>query len=351
MDEILEQRICIRACVKNDFTVKETLEFLQKAYPEVSLKRTSVFEWVKRFKNGENSIQDVTRPGRPVEKRTGTNIEKIKGLIIENPKIRIEDLSASTGISVGSVHSIIHDDLDMEKKFGKFIPKHLTQDQKQTRLEICKEMIEMVAADEGWFKKVITGDEMWVYGYDPETRRQSREWRRRNEPKPKKARFSKSKLKVLLVTFFDYKGLIHREFIPEGQTINQHVYLSILRRLREAVRKKRPDKWVARNWILHHDNARPHTAVSVMRFLAKNKLQLLHQAPYSPDLAPNDFFLYCRMKMALKGHRFESREMIIQKSLQFFRGLKESDYTSCFNNWCKRWHRCLDAGGDYFEEY
>ncbi|UYV68612.1 hypothetical protein LAZ67_6000220 [Cordylochernes scorpioides] len=62
--------------------------------------------------------------------------------------------------------------------------------------------------------------------------------------KREKAKLIKSKLKCLLITFFDVKGLVHYEFVPEGQTINQHYYLDVLRRLREAVRQKRPENGI-----------------------------------------------------------------------------------------------------------
>ncbi|UYV69143.1 hypothetical protein LAZ67_6002576 [Cordylochernes scorpioides] len=70
-------------------------------------------------------------------------------------------------------------------------------------------------------------------------------------------------------------GLVHYELVPEGQTINQHYYLDVLRRLREAVRQKRPEKWAKKNWLLHHDNARLHTAVTVQLYLAKHGITLL----------------------------------------------------------------------------
>ena len=45
----------------------------------------------------------------------------------------------------------------------------------------------MVSDDENVLKKVIIGDESWVYGYDPETKQQSLQWKRPDEPRPKKA--------------------------------------------------------------------------------------------------------------------------------------------------------------------
>ncbi|UYV68160.1 hypothetical protein LAZ67_5003222 [Cordylochernes scorpioides] len=92
-------------------------------------------------------------------------------------------------------------------------------------------MVEMFNSDPHWLKYVITGDETWVYGYDPETKRQSSQWLEPGELRFKKARMIKSKLKCLLISFFDVKGLVHYEFMPEGQTINQHYYLDVLQRL------------------------------------------------------------------------------------------------------------------------
>lgn len=66
--------------------------------------------------------------------------------------------------------------------------------------------------------------------------------------------FDKSKGKVMLEMFFDYKGLIHYEFIPQGQTVTKELNVEILRLLRDAIRRKHPEKWAGNNWILLHDN-------------------------------------------------------------------------------------------------
>jgi hypothetical protein len=68
--------------------------------------------------------------------------------------------------------------------------------------------------------RIITGDETWVYGYDPETKLQSSQWRSPSSPRPKKA--SQVRSKKMLMVFFDIQGLVHCEFVPAGQTVNQH---------------------------------------------------------------------------------------------------------------------------------
>ena len=146
--------------------------------------------------------------------------------------------------------------------------------------------LEMVSDDnENVLKKVITGDESWVYSYDPETKQQSSQWKRPDEPRPKTARQSRSHVKSMLIIFFDYVGVVHYEFAPRVQTINKEYYVEVLKRLRNAVRRKRPRFWSSDDWLLHHDNAPAHSSNLVQQFLAKHKIVQLRQPPYSPDSA------------------------------------------------------------------
>jgi hypothetical protein len=78
-------------------------------------------------------------------------------------------------------------------------------------------------------------------------------------------------------------------------------YLEVLKRVRENVRRKRPELSANNSWILHHDNAHAHTALSVREFLASEQITVLGHPPYSPDLAPNDLFLSPKINEILKG--------------------------------------------------
>ena len=110
----------------------------------------------------------------------------------------------------------------------------------------------------------------------------------------------------MLIVFFDVHGIVHLEFLPQGQTINQNVYKDILRRLMRSVREKRRELWETKSWLLHHDNAPAHNALSIRQFLAENNIAVLEQPSYSPDLAPCDFFLF--PKLRLKSHNNSRNE-------------------------------------------
>jgi histone-lysine N-methyltransferase SETMAR len=111
-----------------------------------------------------------------------------------------------------------------------------------------------------------------------------------------KARMSRSQVKAMLVCFFDHKGTVYYEFIVQGQTVNQQCYLEVLTKLRKCVRRKRPGLWPDK-WIIQHDNAPAHDALRVREFLAKYSITKRDHPPYSPDLAPCDFWLFPKLKL------------------------------------------------------
>ena len=135
-----------------------------------------------------------------------------------------------------TVQQIVKENLGMRKFSAEMMPRILTHDQKQRRLHISSDLLRNAEL----FGSVITGDEAWCFQYDPETKRQSMQWKTQNSPQSKKARMSRSQVKAMLVCFFDHKGIVHHEFTAQGQTVNQQCYLEVLTRLRVCLRRKRP---------------------------------------------------------------------------------------------------------------
>ncbi|UYV80051.1 hypothetical protein LAZ67_18001526 [Cordylochernes scorpioides] len=238
------------------------------------------------FSEGREDVNDEERAGRPSTSTTDEKINEVEKMILANRRITVREVAEDLNISIGSCHSIFINDLGMRRVAAKFVPKLLNCDQKQHRMNIANEMLDSVLDDPNLLQRVITGDEVWVYGYDVETKAQSSQWKLPHEPRPKKARQVRSNVKVLLTVFFDCRGVVHHEFLPQGRTVNKEYYLQVMRNLREAIRQKRPDLWKNKNWLLHHDNVPAHTSLLVRDFLAKNNTLMMPQPPYSPDLAP-----------------------------------------------------------------
>jgi len=106
----------------------------------------------------------------------------------------------------------------------------------------------------------------------------------------------------MMIFFFDIRGIVHVDWVPEGQTVNQVYYKELLTNLRERVRRRRrrrrrPEMWKNGPWVFHQDNAPAHNALPVKTFLTKHKITVLEHPPYSPDLVPCYFFYFQRSSL------------------------------------------------------
>jgi hypothetical protein len=107
--------------------------------------------------------------------------------------------------------------------------------------------------------------------------------------------------------------------------VNQHCYLEILARLCQ----RRPELWPDA-WILHHDNAPAHDTLTVQESLAKKLIMKLDHPPCSPDLAPCDFWLFPKLKTALKGHRFSCIADIQGYATTILQSIPEEEFQKYF---------------------
>jgi histone-lysine N-methyltransferase SETMAR len=137
------------------------------------------------------------------------------------------------------------------------------------------------------------------------------------------------------------------EWVPSGQTVNQQYYIEVLTKLRKCERRKRPELW-RNGWILHQDNVPAHNALSVKQFLANKNITVLEHPPYSPDLAPCNFYLFPKIKSMLKETHFLSVENVKAKTAEILNSLTEHDLRS-FERWQHRMQLCVNSEGNYFE--
>ncbi|UYV68489.1 hypothetical protein LAZ67_5004482 [Cordylochernes scorpioides] len=224
----LTSRTCIKFCVKNEIKCADAFRMLTVAYGEATLDRSNVYRWYKMFSEGREDVNDEERAGRPSTSTTDEKINEVEKMILANRRITVREVAEDLNISIGSCHSIFINDLGMRRVAAKFVPKLLNCDQKQHRMNIANEMLDSVLDDPNLLQRVITGDEAWVYGYDVETKVQSSQWKLPHETRPKKARQVRSNVKILLTVFFDCRGVVHHEFLPQGGTVNEEYYLQVM---------------------------------------------------------------------------------------------------------------------------
>ena len=146
------------------------------------------------------------------------NVELVRAVMAKDRRLSVRMIAEETGLNKNAVHRILTEHLHMRKICAKSVPKNLSVEQKANRLEIFEDLLGRLEIEPNFLHKVITGDESWLFDYDPETKRQSEEWQTKSSPRPKKARMSRSRVETIIIVFFDSRGIEHKEFVPPGQS-------------------------------------------------------------------------------------------------------------------------------------
>ena len=186
MDQRKEQRVCIRFCANLEKSATEILEMIQQCFGDQSLSRTQVFQWHAWYKAGRTSVDDNEHTGRPTSSTTPETVAQIQEIILQDQRRTIRDIAEEVDVGYGTCQRVLTEELGMQSVAAKFVPRILTADQMQQRVSVCTELRQLASNDEMFLSRVITGDESWVYSYDPKTKRQSSQWISPTSPRPKR---------------------------------------------------------------------------------------------------------------------------------------------------------------------
>jgi len=153
----------------------------------------------------------------------------------------------------------------------------------------------------------------------------------------------------MLVIFFDWQGVIHKEFVLEGETINAVYYKGVMERLLNRIRRVRPGMCQSGDWFLLHNNAPSPNETIIKQFLAQRKVTVHDRPPYSPDLAPADYFLFPKVKSHLKGRHFDSISDIQKAVTSTLNTIAKDDFHKGIQTLYDRANLCVQLEGMYVE--
>lgn len=348
--EVKDFRVLIKHSFLMGQSVAQTLHWLQDCYPGSAPSESKIRRWMNQFQRGDFSTLDGDRTGRPRESVTPEFIQKVYELVRADRRIKVSEIANILRISVGSVFTILHTHLDMKKLFARWVPRGLTLDQKAQRIEDSSRCLEIMGHDKkNFFRRYVTMDETWIHHYVPESKQQSAQWIGPGETRPKRFKTQTSAGKVLASVFWDANGILFIDYLEHGKTINSQYYIALLEKLLEEIHEKRPG--MQRKKILYHqDNAPAHRSMLTMAKLNEIRFELLPHPPYSPDLAPSDYYLFSDLKQHLRGQRYHSNAEVIGATEGYFAGKDKSFFKKGIEMLEKRWTKCITLSGDYVEE-
>lgn len=345
--EKTEFRILIKHCYLMGKNTVQTKKWLDKCYPDAAPSRQMVERWIAEFKRGRTNTDDAERSGRPNSVVVPGTIEKVRKLVQADRKLKLREIAQLLKIAQGSVFTILHEHLSMQKLCSKWVPRFLTADQKQQRFDDSEQCLALFERDQiDFFHRYVTMDETWIHHYNTNESAADKQQSKR----------SKSQLsdgKVLATVFWDVHGILLIDYYEEKTgttTIDSEYYGSLLVQLKEEIGHKRSEM-CEKKVLLHQNNLLPcHKSLDLVEKLRELRFELLPHSTYSPDLTPSDYYLFADLKRVLQGKRFGSNKEVIAETEAYFEAKDASFYRKGIEMLEKRWSECIRLKGDYVSE-
>lgn len=320
---------------------------LVEAYKEDALSYRQVARLVSDFKDGRESVEDRPHSGRPVTTFTQVNIDRVRDVLDSNPYATYDEIVEETSICRGIVFKIIHEALKLRKIASRYVPHVLSDDNKKKRVEFCQENLSYYRDGPGRLCDILTCDEVQIYHMQLGRKQSNMSWVGKGESPRVIVRRGNFDAKTLFSIFIRTSGPVLVHAVERGDTIDHSYYIeNCLSPALMVIREQRPASGTKRIGLLH-DNARPHVHSNVRNFLEENGIKLIKHPPYSPDLAPCDFWLFDLIKCQL-GYQPDQKSLV-KAVTKIVQDIPLKEYKKTFDKWIERMELCVKNNGDYFE--
>ena len=150
----------------------------------------------------------------------------------------------------------------------------------------------------------------------------------------------------MATVFWDAERIVLIDYLKHGSTITGTYYANPIGKCRVALKEKRRGK-LRRDVLFHQDNAPAHTSSQARTSIRNVGFELLHHSPYSPDLAPSDFYLFPKLKKFTKGRKFAADEDVIYTASGWLEDQDQEFFYNGMQALEKLWTKCIYVGRDY----
>lgn len=333
-----EQPFVIRFLFLEGHNNHEIHQRLVAVYGDDALSLRTVQDWTKKFRDGRTDAERIPSPGRPHTDGLSTAIQEQLDI---NQFCSAKKLGKILGHHTSTITSCLREQMGLMRVNFRWIPYSLNESQKRKRVEMAAELLEFLRPKSAsQLKHVITGDETWVYLSNP----RNALWHDTNMPRPERPRQTIGAKKVMITVLWSVAGFRVIEALPTGRSFNKDYFEStILASLEQEYARTRPVR-KTNGIFIHLDNARPHLVAAKLQEMGIERLQ---HPPYSPDLAPSDFYLFGYLKNSLEGTEARSEAHLLEIVTTILRSIPVSTLKNVYGEWMDRLQRCIDTGGEY----
>ena len=338
--ENFEIRCVIKFLWKTGKSNAEIAEAIIAAYGEGVVSSRTIRKWTLKFMEGDFTLEDKARCGRPKDQSLRLRVQE---QVESCPYSSAREIAKRIGCDKNSATKILRIDLGMSKVNFRWIPKELTCSQKAKRVEVSKEMLS-VLMNKHQHNLVYTQDETWIRWKNP----RKTMWLMSGAERPKEEKQLLGAKKLMISVIFNVDGVVSVVALPRGQKFTKQFFYDVV--ISDFIKKVKipKSKDQKRKVKFHCDNAPVH---AIDGLLEESNIPRFPHPPYSPDLAPCDFFLFGYLKNLLEGRNFESDEGLLQEVQSVLKTIPQATFQRTYNEWVQRLHRCVEQkvdGGNVF---
>jgi histone-lysine N-methyltransferase SETMAR len=259
------------------------------------------------------------------------------------PFSSIRELAKATCFPVSTVYRHLTQHLGFVLKHLRWVPHELTADQKGQRVALSKQLLALLQRVSGSAEhRVVTLDESWFYLYSDH----EAIWLQADQEPPERTRHTIQDEKVMVTIVWSVDGFHVVDHLPNGVKFNADYYANhILIPLLDSNAFVPPKKL-----IVHADNAPVHRAEKCQKMMQEFEFERAPHPPYSPDLAPSDFFLFGYVNDKLRGKHNQDREELMDNINEILMEIPRQTLTSVFAEWTMRLRWVIKHKVAYFQK-
>ena len=313
------------------------IEFGQQAF-----KKSTIYKYLKKAKLGLPLVEECPYTGNRLDQQLLITLQQE---VDYTPYFSFRSLAYKLNSTPSLIYRYMTQQLHLVFKHTMWIPHDLEFEDKMKRKNLSLQLYQILQKCQTLgYHNIITGDQSWfLYNYAPEGA-----WVLEDEEAPV---FSKSKIcieKMMITIIWGVYGTYIIDDLPEGAHYNSQYFIEhVLMPLEEKEKIIWPGRRERKIW-LHLDNCRVHNSKVTTEEIESSIFKRTPHPPYSPDIAPSDFYLFGYIKGQLKGHSFENRNDLYEAIIEIIDRIPNEERRLIFDEWKDRCLWIYKHNGEYY---
>lgn len=339
----MNQRDFIIKLAKEGHDEKEIEEQLKIMFGQQAYKHTAIYKWMALTSLGKEDAPKEKPGPKPDEQL----ILRISQILLEYPFASIREIAEDLKESPSIIYRYLTSELGRVFKFSRWLPHSLSEPQKFERMVQSSLLLNVLESckKQSW-RNIITGDQSWFkmqYGHKGA-------WLLPEDDSPEMDGSQISIEKVMVTIIWGVNGFYIVDLLPQKTRYTSQYFINnILTQLNE----KKIEIWSEarkRKLWLHLDNCRVHNSFDSSQKYDEYGFKRTPHPPYSPDIAPSDFYLFGYVKDRLKGKKFSSPEDLKDAIIEILNSISRDKRKDVFTEWIKRCTWVTNNGGSYYHK-